>query len=125
MPIVGIISPAAVRAPGFPEYDALARLAPAPAASPAADTAGQASPASAANGAAAIDFGVLLEKAVNAVNDRQQAATEATRAVLLGESDKLHQSVIAAQEASVAFSLMVEVRNKVVEGYQELMRMSI
>jgi flagellar hook-basal body complex protein FliE len=33
--------------------------------------------------------------------------------------------VIAMQEASVAFSLMVEVRNKVVESYQELMRMPV
>jgi flagellar hook-basal body complex protein FliE len=35
----------------------------------------------------------------------------------------LHQSVIAMQEASVAFNLMVQVRNKLVESYQELMRM--
>jgi len=37
----------------------------------------------------------------------------------------LHQSVIAMQEASLSFSLMVEVRNKVVESYQELMRMPV
>ena len=42
---------------------------------------------------------------------------------LLGDSDQLHQSVIAMQEASVALSLMVEVRNKLVDSYQELMRM--
>jgi len=37
----------------------------------------------------------------------------------------LHQAMISMQEASVSFSLMVEVRNKLVESYQELMRMQI
>ena len=45
--------------------------------------------------------------------------------VLTGEANNLHQATIAAQEASVAFSLMVEVRNKLVESYQELMRMQV
>jgi flagellar hook-basal body complex protein FliE len=45
--------------------------------------------------------------------------------VLLGQNDQLHQSVIAMQEASVAFSLMVQVRNKLVDSYQELMRMPV
>ena len=44
---------------------------------------------------------------------------------VLGQNDQLHQSVIAMQEASVAFTLMVEVRNKLVESYQELMRMPV
>ena len=45
--------------------------------------------------------------------------------VMAGESDNLHQSMIAMQEAGVAFNLMVEVRNKLMDSYQELMRMSI
>ena len=48
-----------------------------------------------------------------------------TTQVLMGDSGQLHQSVIAMQEASVAFSLMVQVRNKLVESYQELMRMQV
>jgi flagellar hook-basal body complex protein FliE len=43
----------------------------------------------------------------------------------MGDNPNLHQSVIAMQEASLSFSLMVEVRNKVVESYQELMRMPV
>lgn len=80
---------------------------------------------SSSSGAAALDFGAALEKAISAVNAKQSAATQVTREVLLGENDKLHQSMVAMQESSVAFSLMVEVRNKVVEGYQELMRMPV
>lgn len=70
-------------------------------------------------------FGHMLDGLVGVVESKNSAAQAATRKVLLGDSDQLHQSVIAMQEASVAFSMMVEVRNKLVESYQELMRMQV
>ena len=70
-------------------------------------------------------FGEMLDGLVQTVGAKQAEAGELTKRVLLGESDQLHQSVIAMQEASVAFTLMVEVRNKLVESYQELMRMQV
>ncbi len=70
-------------------------------------------------------FGAMLDQLVDTVATKQAAAGELTRRVLLGESGQLHQSVIAMQEASVAFGLMVEVRNKLVEAYQELMRLQV
>ncbi len=70
-------------------------------------------------------FGEIFEKMVSGVEQSQARAGEVTRSVLLGDNPNLHQSVIAMQEASLSFSLMVEVRNKVVEGYQELMRMPV
>ena len=70
-------------------------------------------------------FGQMLDGLVATVDAKQQAAGDITRKVLLGDSDQLHQSVIAMQEAGVAFSLMVEVRNKLVDSYQELMRMQV
>ena len=70
-------------------------------------------------------FGQMLDGLASVVQTKSTAAQEATRKVLLGDSDQLHQSVIAMQEASVAFTMMVEVRNKLVESYQELMRMQV
>jgi len=70
-------------------------------------------------------FGQMLDGLVATVDAKQQAAGALTRQVLLGDTDQLHQSVIAMQEAGVAFSMMVEVRNKLVESYQELMRMQV
>lgn len=70
-------------------------------------------------------FGTMLEGLVGTVAEKQAASANITKSVLLGDSDQLHQSVIAMQEASVAFTLMVEVRNKLVESYQELMRMQV
>ena len=70
-------------------------------------------------------FGSMLDGLVATVDAKQSAAQAEARKVLLGDSDQLHQSVIAMQEASVAFTMMVEVRNKLVESYQELMRMQV
>jgi flagellar hook-basal body complex protein FliE len=70
-------------------------------------------------------FGQMIDGLVGTVEAKQEASQLMTRKVLLGESDQLHQSVIAMQEASVSFSLMVQVRNKLVESYQELMRMQV
>lgn len=70
-------------------------------------------------------FGQMLDGLVERVSAKQASAADLTRQVLLGESDQLHQSVIAMQEASLAFTMMVEVRNKLVESYQELMRMQV
>lgn len=70
-------------------------------------------------------FGQMLDGLVATVDAKQVQAQSLTQQVLLGDSDQLHQSVIAMQEAGVAFSLMVEVRNKLIESYQELMRTQV
>jgi flagellar hook-basal body complex protein FliE len=70
-------------------------------------------------------FGKVLDGLIATVDGKQADAQALTRQVLLGDSGQLHQSVIAMQEAGVAFSMMVEVRNKLVESYQELMRMQV
>src|SRR5882672_9985200 len=64
-------------------------------------------------------FGKMLDGLVATVDAKQAEAQTLTKRVLLGDSDQLHQSVIAMQEAGVSFSLMVEVRNKLIESYQE------
>ncbi|HVW19614.1 MAG TPA: flagellar hook-basal body complex protein FliE [Opitutaceae bacterium] len=70
-------------------------------------------------------FSNLLDNVVNSVDATAQQAETITNKVLLGDSSQLHQSVIAMQEASTALDLMVAVRNKLVESYQELMRMNV
>jgi len=70
-------------------------------------------------------FGKMLDGLVSTVDAKQMQADSLTKRVLLGDTDQLHQSVIAMQEASVSLSLMVQVRNKLVDSYQELMRMQV
>ena len=70
-------------------------------------------------------FGNVLGRLVHDVNDKQAAAGDAVRGLLGGQKVSLHQAMIAMEEASVSFQLMVEVRNKLLESFQELMRMQI
>jgi flagellar hook-basal body complex protein FliE len=70
-------------------------------------------------------FANVIDRAVQEVDGKMKAAAAEQARVLTGETNNLHQAMISMQEASVAFSLMVEVRNKLVESYQELMRMQI
>ena len=78
-----------------------------------------------AGGVGKPEFSNFLERAVSAVNGKMQAADSEKTKLFTGETDNLHQAMIAMQEASVAFTLMVEMRNKLVEGYQEIMRMQV
>jgi flagellar hook-basal body complex protein FliE len=71
------------------------------------------------------DFRGMLDTLVSAVSNQQAKADAVTNQVLLGDSGQLHQSIIAMQEASTSLSLMVQVRNKLVESYQELMHMQV
>jgi flagellar hook-basal body complex protein FliE len=71
------------------------------------------------------NFSNFIERAVGNVDDKMKAAELEKNKLFTGETGNLHQAMIASQEASVSFSLMVEVRNKLVESYQELMRMQV
>lgn len=70
-------------------------------------------------------FETVLKNFVSEVNAKQAAAGEAVNGLLSGDQVSLHQAMIAMEEASVSFQLMVEVRNRLLESYQELMRMQI
>jgi flagellar hook-basal body complex protein FliE len=70
-------------------------------------------------------FESVLGQLVEEVNNKQLDARDAVHGLLSGENIPLHRVVLASEEASVAFQLMVEVRNKLLEAYQELMRMQV
>jgi flagellar hook-basal body complex protein FliE len=70
-------------------------------------------------------FSNVLGNMVDEVNRKQVAAGQAVHDLQSGNAVSLHQTMIALEEANVSFQLMVEVRNKVLESYQELMRMQI
>ncbi|MSR66486.1 MAG: flagellar hook-basal body complex protein FliE [Pedosphaera sp.] len=89
-----------------------------------AEAGSQAAGAEAAKGVSG-SFGTVLNQFVGDVNDKQLGASAALNGLLAGQDVPLHRVVIAMEEASVAFQMMVEVRNKLLEGYQELMRMQV
>lgn len=70
-------------------------------------------------------FASMLGKMVTEASAEQNQAMQSVRAVQGGQGVPLHQAVIGMEEANVSFQLMVEVRNRLLEAYQEVMRMQI
>lgn len=72
---------------------------------------------------ATTNFGQLLKKSIEEVNQTQIQSDRMTEKLVRGENVDLHQVMIASQKASITLQTTMEVRNKVVEAYQEIMRM--
>lgn len=70
-------------------------------------------------------FGDLLKQAIGEVNNLQQQSSDMKTKMLTGEVQDLSQVTIASEKASLAFQLTLQIRNKVVEAYQEIMRMQV
>ncbi len=71
-------------------------------------------------------FGALLQRSINAVNDTQQQSAALKKAFELGDPDlDLASVMIASQKASVSFQAMVQVRNRLVDAYKDIMNMPI
>jgi flagellar hook-basal body complex protein FliE len=70
-------------------------------------------------------FADVLKSSIAEVNSLQQKADAAVTALATGEKASLHDTMIAMEQADVSFRLMMQVRNKIVEAYQEIMRMQV
>ncbi|TAK26878.1 MAG: flagellar hook-basal body complex protein FliE [Chloroflexota bacterium] len=70
-------------------------------------------------------FGQMLSDALTRLNGMQQQADAATTKLATGQPVELHDVMIAVQEASLAFDLTLQVRNKLIDAYQEVMRTSV
>ena len=83
------------------------------------------SPGSAASSAGAGGFLDSLKTAVGKVNDVQLQAGQSVDALMTGQSQDIHRTMVALQEADVSFQLMMQIRNKLVTAYEEIQRMQI
>jgi flagellar hook-basal body complex protein FliE len=70
-------------------------------------------------------FQTALESAIDHVEKSNHTAATSIRQVLNGETDELHNAVLATQQAELQFDLFLQVRNKVVSAYQEIMKMQV
>ncbi len=78
---------------------------------------------SAAGGTGA--FQSMLEGMIGRVEQSQTQATQAAQNFLSGGDEELHSVALAAQRADLQFNLFLQVRNKAVSAYQEIMRMQV
>lgn len=79
----------------------------------------------ATGGASASGFMNTLQQAISKANDIQLEAGQATEALMTGQTQNIHQTMVALQEADVSFQLMMQIRNKLVTAYEEIQRMQI
>ena len=70
-------------------------------------------------------FAQMFEDFIKGVDKKKKISAKETQDLILGRSDNIHEAVVKSQEAGVAFNLMIEVRNKRVDSYKELMRMQV
>ena len=70
-------------------------------------------------------FATSLKDAIAKVNNQQITSDKMTNQLINGGNVELHDVMIASQKASVTLNATIEVRNKVIEAYQEIMRMSV
>ena len=73
--------------------------------------------------AAAGDFAGTLNSAIANVNDLQSSAEQKVTGLLAGNGQDVHTAALSVEHASLAFDLMLQVRNKVVGAYQEISRL--
>jgi flagellar hook-basal body complex protein FliE len=70
-------------------------------------------------------FGDLLGSFVNGVNTAQLDSARAQEMLMNGDPVELHQVMIQAEEAGISMDLLLEIRNKLVNAYNELIRMPV
>ncbi|MBU9672603.1 flagellar hook-basal body complex protein FliE [Planococcus sp. CP5-4] len=73
----------------------------------------------------ATGFGDVFKNALKEVSAAQNVSDKKTDQLLTGEVKDVHEVMIASQKASLSLQMTMQVRNKVVEAYQEVMRMQV
>lgn len=77
------------------------------------------------SGVEAIDFGKMFNDALNEVNRTEAVSKQMGELLAAGELENPHDATIAATEAELTLNYVIEVKNRVVEAYKELMRMQL
>ena len=71
------------------------------------------------------NFGQVLRDAISTTNDLQKQSNLEIQKMMAGETQDLHETMIAVQKADLSFQMMMQVRNKLLQAYQEIMRMQM
>lgn len=70
-------------------------------------------------------FGEILSSTIESTNNAQLAGDMAVERLMTGEAKHLHEVMIAVEEADVSLRMLVQMRNKALTAYEEIMRMQI
>jgi flagellar hook-basal body complex protein FliE len=70
-------------------------------------------------------FGKVVQRFVNDANTQQLNADASVERLATGQTDSVHETMLALTKADLSLRVFMEVRNKVIEAYQEVMRMQL
>lgn len=94
--------------------------------STATQAGGATKPADTAAAGDGADFAQVLKSSIDQVNSAQKQATQMAENLAAGDSEQnLHEVMVALQTASISFQEMVQVRNRLVSAYQDVMNMQV
>lgn len=71
------------------------------------------------------NFASILKEKFDEINRLQVQADEAIEKLEINNSGSIHEAIIALEKADISFRTMMQMRNKIVEAYQEIMRMQL
>ncbi len=72
-----------------------------------------------------VSFSDMLKSSIETVNSQQISADSSIASFVSGKNEGLHETMMAIEKAEISMRLMVQVRNKAVEAYKEIMRMQV
>lgn len=72
-----------------------------------------------------VSFTDYLSNAISDVNKLQLESEQLNEAFAMGKNDNIHQVMIAAEKADIALQFTMQIRNKILDAYQEIMRMPV
>ncbi|MFO7877421.1 MAG: flagellar hook-basal body complex protein FliE [Desulfovermiculus sp.] len=71
------------------------------------------------------DFGQALEESLRNVDNKLKSASQTQQDVAAGGETSLHEAMVAGQKANLSMRFVLQIRNKAMEAYQEIMRMQV
>ncbi len=97
-----------------------------PITTPAVNVSPEAAPAAGqARRGDSLPFADLVRDLIQDTSHQQGAVDESLQQLVTGETDSIHDVVLAASRADLAFRLVMEIRNRLISSYQEIMRMQV
>lgn len=70
-------------------------------------------------------FGEMLNKSLEDLNEMQLQADRAAKEMIAGRNKNIHETMLTMEKADMSFRLAMQVRNKVIDAYREIMRMNV
>jgi len=70
-------------------------------------------------------FGDMLAKGIKEVNQASKESEQASMDLAAGKNTNIHETMLAATKAELGFNMLVQLRNKAIDAYQEVMRMQV